>query len=87
LSNPDNPSLHALFSEPRLTTEQVVRFLNESGFPISVPYFRKISAPAVNAGPPFTWWGGVKLYSPSLTLKWAQERNGGTKRGTLAIVA
>jgi hypothetical protein len=84
LFNHDNPSPPVLDSEPRMTVSQTVRFLNESGYPISEPYFRKITLPSQNSGPPFTWWGGKKLYSPSSTLKWALERSGGAKRGTLA---
>ena len=67
-----------------MTVSQTVRFLNESGSPISEPYLRKITLPSQNSGPPHTWWGGKKLYTPSLTLKWAHERSGGTRRGTLA---
>jgi hypothetical protein len=67
-----------------MTVSQTVRFLNERGFPISEPYFRKITLPSQNSGPPFIWWGGKKLYAPSPTLKWAQDRCGGSRRGSLA---
>jgi hypothetical protein len=67
-----------------MTVTQIVRFLNESGYPISEAYFRKITLPSQNSGPPFTWWGGKKLYAPGPTLDWARGRCGGSKRGTLA---
>jgi hypothetical protein len=84
LSNFDNSSLAGLDNEPGMTVSQTVRFLNENGYPISLPYFRKITLRSQDSGPPFKWFGGRKLYVPSLTLQWAKERCGATRRGTLA---
>jgi hypothetical protein len=59
---------------PLLTRQQLVRFLNENGFPISEATLNKLSAPKVGQGPPIhSWWGRRPLYAPDPSLKWARS--------------
>jgi hypothetical protein len=54
---------------PLMTRQQVVRFLNANGIPISESTLAKLCAPSVNRGPPVaSWWGKRPLYAPGLHL-------------------
>jgi hypothetical protein len=59
---------------PLMTRQQVVRFLNANGIPISESTLAKLCAPSVNRGPPVaSWWGKRPLYAPGPALDWAKS--------------
>jgi hypothetical protein len=58
-----------------LTRKELVEFLNEHGFPISVSTIAKLSMPSCGEGPkPEGCWGGRHLYRPDRALAWARAR-------------
>jgi hypothetical protein len=48
-------------------------FLREHGFEIGDSTITKLTAPSVDRGPPYHWWGPFKLYGDETTLDWARR--------------
>ena len=62
-------------AERFLTRRQLVEFLRERGFPISLSTLAKLSMPSRNEGPkPAGVWGNKALYHPDAALRWARSR-------------
>jgi hypothetical protein len=62
-------------AERFLTRRQLVEFLNEHGYPISLSTLAKLAMPSCGEGPvPEGTWGNRLLYHPSKALRWAEGR-------------
>jgi hypothetical protein len=49
-------------------------FLRENGFRIGDSTIEKLTAPSgPGGGPPFKWFGTIKLYGDEVALQWARE--------------
>jgi hypothetical protein len=58
-----------------MTRRQLAEFLTASGYPISLSYLEKLSAPSLGQGPPTSArWGRRPLYDPEEALRWAENR-------------
>jgi hypothetical protein len=58
-----------------LTRKELCKFLQAHGFPISMSFLNKISAPSLAEGPPVAaQWGSRPLYLPDQAIAWAQSR-------------
>lgn len=61
---------------PRLTREQAVEFLNESGYPITSSTFRRLSMPSRGGGPRVDYiFGHRTLYRTEDLIEWARARS------------
>jgi hypothetical protein len=61
--------------ERYLTKRQVVEFLNERGYPISLSTLRKLTMPSRGEGPPPVGrWAGRDLFEANEVLAWAKAR-------------
>ena len=59
---------------PLLTRQQLVVFLNVSGFPVSEATLNKLCSQKINQGPPVAkFWGKRPLYEPGPALEWAKS--------------
>jgi hypothetical protein len=57
------------------TRKQMVEYLRDQGFPVTMHAMNKYCAPARNEGPqPVAYWGRLPLYEPESALKWAEAR-------------
>jgi len=62
-------------AERLLTRRQLVEFLYEHGYPISLSTLAKLAMPSCGEGPMAEGtWGNRLLYHPSKALSWAQGR-------------
>ena len=60
---------------PRMTRRQLVEYLREQGFPVTLHAMNKFCAPARGEGPPVAaFWGRIQLYEPARGLEWAEAR-------------
>jgi hypothetical protein len=58
-----------------LTRVQLVEFLREHGYPISLSSMNKWCMPCLNQGPPVAaWWGRRPLYDLQAALGCAESR-------------
>ena len=58
-----------------VTREDLRKYLNSLGYPITATYFNKLCLPSRNAGPPVAIvWGKRPLYTKEEGLKWAEGR-------------
>jgi hypothetical protein len=58
-----------------LTRRELVKFLQEHGYPVSLSTLAKLSMPSRGEGPtPAGAWGGRHLYRPADGLAWAKAR-------------
>jgi hypothetical protein len=58
-----------------LTRREVVEFLREQGYPLSLSTLAKLSMPSRGEGPqPAGRWGGRDLYQRQHVLTWARAR-------------
>ena len=55
-----------------MRAREVPPFLRENGFQIGDSTFEKLTAPSINRGPPFHWWGPFKLFGDETVLEWAK---------------
>jgi hypothetical protein len=59
----------------RLTRRQLVDFLRDEGYPVTLHAMNKFCSPARNEGPQVAaYWGRLELYEPATALVWAQKR-------------
>jgi hypothetical protein len=59
----------------RLTRRQLVDFLRDEGFPVTLHAINKFCSPARNEGPPVAaYWGRLELYEPAAAVEWAEKR-------------
>jgi hypothetical protein len=57
------------------TRKQLVEFLREAGYPVTIHALNKFCSPAVDTGPrPVAYWGRLPLYDPTDALQWAEAR-------------
>jgi hypothetical protein len=69
-ARPDEPTTPKL-----LTREQLRRFLNAEGYPITKSQLEKLGMPACGEGPPIAgYWGRSPLHKQEDALAWAQGR-------------
>jgi hypothetical protein len=58
-----------------MTRRQLVAFLREHGYPISMNMLNKLCAPSCGVGPePEARWGKKNLYNPAKSLEWAESQ-------------
>jgi hypothetical protein len=58
-----------------MTRRQLVEFLNEHGYPITLSTLNKLAMPSCGDGPPVEGtWGKYDLYNPDRGLQWARSR-------------
>lgn len=58
-----------------MTRRELVGFLNEHGYPISISTITKLCMPSRGEGPKAEGrWGGRDLYRPDRALAWAHAR-------------
>jgi hypothetical protein len=61
----------------RLTRRELVEYLAENGYPISLHSLNRLCAPSCGEGPPLIGvWGGKGFYNPGRALVWARSRFG-----------
>jgi hypothetical protein len=57
----------------RLIRAELVKELNERGYPLSMATMNKLCSPLVNKGPPVdSWWGQRPLYDLDQGIAWAE---------------
>jgi hypothetical protein len=65
----------------KLRRKDLPPVLNAAGFPISASTLAKLCSPAINAGPPISyWWGRYPIYDDEEALEWARARTSATKK-------
>jgi hypothetical protein len=58
-----------------MTRRQLVEFLNEHGYPLTLSTLNKLAMPSCGEGPPAEGaWGKFDLYDPARGLQWARSR-------------
>ena len=59
----------------RLTRSQLVEFLRNAGYPVTIHALNKSCMPSRNDGPPIdSYWGKRPLYEATAALRWAEAR-------------
>jgi hypothetical protein len=57
------------------TRKQLVDFLRDAGYPVTIHAMNKYCSPAIDKGPkPVAYWGRLPLYDPADALQWAERR-------------